>query len=920
MNRIRLLGRYDIDRGTLRSAGFTALLTVVFLVTNTAVAAAADGTAQGGGLLGPLDIITREGVPLSGYRLESSIDTLPVGEQVESAVLRNGLPFDVIGETQRLCLNGLFTLVRLLVGLCCWLLRFVFDFPLLTLLTDPAQRLADAYQRHVVGALGLAGLLLGWAFIFGAILFVRGRVGKGLGEITLTLVISALAASAFIRPDYVLGEDGPLQQTHQAAIEVASITTSSYFDTPGRGGRPCDSAVGSAHEACVNEQADAKTVTTPIQNALTDALVVKPYMLLQYGRVLDPKGPGESAAYRAHLKWIKSNAPKPTAPVADGTDPCALLDGPSLDHCRGQQAARADKPEDSCRLLFGSAKDYCLAQAQKAEPTDRCSYLDPQSEKWCRERNNPTTGFPALLKDLQGAGPVGRSAAAYAEQPSWDRVWSVLALLVAVIVVALMIVSMAVVMLGAQGADAAAAAAGPVAWVWAMLPGPSRMVLWRWLGVFVVSALVAFMAAMALPLFGIAVDALLADTGPDQMVERLLLVDALALAFLVLHRRILTATAGFGQRMAMRMQFAKVGGSHLRGDNSEFGAALALHGPAGRSGGLSGRLGGGLSSAHGAFGDRLRSLGSFAALTDGAGMPMSPGRFLGDAAAEGRRGIAPLAIALRGAHAALIGPKPGQHPAAAHFHNAASVQQNGASGGEMVVDQWSGEILHDPATDRPLLGSRIHARASRLRGYRIASGTARLAYGATVGLPRTLSAAQAAGSEFTDDARTQLRVAGHHLREDTGRWADGGRAVRDRVDHTGQVLATAWQVHDPAGTVRDAAIAGVIRTAPLDRTRQPAPRTTTASISRPRPGTVPPSRAVPDRGIPPHRIHAAPGSSQDPAPRRRIRPQATVPAPAPAPAPADVRADRTAANSARLRRIFEARAAERRQREERDGQ
>ncbi|MFD3938223.1 hypothetical protein ACFWSF_09485 [Streptomyces sp. NPDC058611] len=901
MNRPRLLGRYDIDRGTLRSTGFVALLTVVFLVTNTAVAAAAAGTAQGGGLLGPLDILTREGVPLSGYQLESSIDSPTVGDQVETAVLRNGLSFDAIGETQRLCLSGLFTLVRLLVGLCCWLIRFVFDFPLLSLLTDPAQRLADAYERHVVGALGLAGLLLSWAFIFGLILFVRGRVGKGLGEITLTLVISALAASAFVRPDYLLGEDGPLQQTHQAAIEVASITTASYFDTPGRGGRPCDSAVGPAHEACVNEQAEAKTVTTPIQNALTDALVVKPYMLLQYGRVLDPKKPGEAAVYRAHVNWVKSNAPAPAAAVPG-----------------------ADQGEDPCKLLDGPSRETCDAQTKKREAAENCELLDAHSKERCLDQLKGGGAFPKLLKDLQGAGPVGKSAAAYAEKPSWDRVWSVLALLAAVIVVALMVVSMGVVMLGAQGADVAAASAGPIAWVWAMLPGPSRMLLWRWLGVFVVSALVAFMAAMALPLFGIAVDALLADAGPDQMVERLLLVDALALAFLVMHRRILTATAGFGQRMAMRMQFAKVGGSHLRGDNSEFGAALALHGPAGRSSGPGGRLGGGLSSAHDALGDRLRSLGSLAALTDGAGMPMSPGRLLGDAAAEGRRGIAPLAIALRGAHTALIGPKPGQHPAAARFPGAANgpVQQNGAPGGEMVVNQWSGEVLHDPATDRPLLGSRIHARASRLRGYRIASGTARLAYGGTLGLPRSLSAARAAGSEFTDDARTQLRVAGHHMREDAGRWADGGRAVRDRVDHTGQALATAWQVHDPAGIVRDAAIAGVIRTAPLDVTRPPAPRAT-AAISRPHLGasSISIPSATPDPGAPRRRVRSAPGGSGEPPTRRtRIRLPTPTPTPAPSPDGSAAQEARAAevANSARLRRIFEARAAERRQREEGD--
>ncbi|WP_051774829.1 hypothetical protein, partial [Streptomyces sp. NRRL S-237] len=807
--------RDQFDHGTLRSAGFVALLTVVFLVTNTAVAAAADGSGAGGGLLGPLDILTREGVPLSGYQLESSVASQTVGESVESVVVGKSLPFDVIGETQRLLLSGLFTLVRLLVGLCCWLIGFVFDFPLLRLLTDPAQRLADAYQRHVVDALGLEGLLLAWAFVFGLILFVRGRAGKGLGEIVLTLVIAALAASAFVRPDYLLGRDGPLQQTHQAAIVVASITTASYFDTPARGGRPCDTAVGPAHDACVAEQADAKTVTTPIQAALTDALVVRPYMLLQYGRILDPKKDGQKAAYEAHLKWVTGNANVPIAEEADG--PCSLLDGPSKTYCE-DAVLRAEKNDKIC---------------------DR--FLDAISKKRCLEAGKSGAGFSGLIKDLKDAGAVGRSAAAYAEKPSWDRVWSVLALLVAVVVVALMVLSMSVVMLGAQGADAAAAAGGPIAWVWAMLPGPSRMLLWRWLGVFVVSALVAFMAAMALPLFGIAVDAILADSGADQMMERLLLVDALAVGFLVLHRRILRATAGFGQRMATRMRYAKVGGSHLPGDNSELGAALAMHGVA--SGGGSGGPGSGASVSYGAFGARLRSLGSLAALSDGTGMPMNPGRLLGDAVAEGRRGIAPLAIALRAAHAALVGPPPGRHPAAARLHAFANGTAAGRpGGGERVVNEWTGEILHDPETDRPLLGSRIHARASRLRGYRIASRAARITYGATVGLPRNLSATRTAASEFTTDARTQLRVASHRVRQDGRRWMQP-------VDHAGMALATAWQVHDPVGAVRRTALAAAMHAPSLSRTPVSRPNTSVSArrtdSRRPTTPPTPPARRRP---------------------------------------------------------------------------
>ncbi|UQW99124.1 hypothetical protein [Streptomyces sp. RerS4] len=919
-----MIRSFRLDRGTLRAAGFVALLTVVFVVTNTSVAAAAETTAVGEGLLGPLDALTREGAPLSGYRLESVVGDpggIPAVDMVESGIAtaqNGGVPdFDIIEHTQRLVMSGLFTLIRLLVGLCCWLIGFTFRFPLLTWLIDPAQRLADAYQRHVVTPLGLEGLLLAWAFVFGLVLFVRGKVGKGLGEIALTLLIAALAASAFVRPDYLLGKDGFLDQTHQAAVEVASITTDSYFGTPARGGRPCDSAVGPAHEACVNEKADAKAVTGPIQAALTDALVVKPYMLLQYGRVLDPKNPGDAAAYKAHLTWVKSALPKASTPQP-GTEgsggkanPCEGTFGPVKDACEDRIRGNPD-----CKLLFGSAKERCEEQ-REASKTDPCGLLTGTSKTACREQypcasmpdkartfcengNGPRTeeggnAFATLLKDLDGAGPVGKACAAYAKAPSWDRVWSAVALLIAVAVVTLMIVSMAVVMLGAQGADAATAAAGPVVWVWAMLPGPSRMVLWRWWGVFVVSALVSFMAAMCLPLFGIAVDALLTGDGPDLMVERLLLVDALAVAFLVMHRRVLAAAASFGTKMADRMRFATIGGSHLRGDNSEFGAALALNGPhaAGGAGG---------SAAHGLFGARLRSLGSLAALSDGSGMPMSPGRLLGDALAEGKRGLAPIALALRGAHSALVGPKPGTHPAARLLAGAAGTPNTPRptpGEEEMVVDRWTGEILHDPATDRPLLGSRLHARASRLRGYRVASRTARLAYGSTLGLPRNLAHARTNASQFTDDARTQLRVAAHQVREDSGRWMAG-------VDHAGQRIATSWQVHDPIGAVRDTTVAAVIAAGPLTTRTSPSPTARTvvsAPLSTGRP-TPPRSTAGPATGT---------GASTAPAASRRASSS-----PAGDGASGSDTGGRADANAARLRAIFESHVAERRRREEGD--
>ncbi|WP_326762816.1 hypothetical protein OHB35_53115 [Streptomyces phaeochromogenes] len=160
------------DRATLRSAGFVVLLTGVFVMVNSQVVYAASSDSETGDLLAPLNITSSEGVPINGYELNSEGGSI------------------VAFKTQALAfaLSGLFTLIRLLVGLAGWAIEVALRFPLLKLLTDPAQRVADAYDTVVVDTLGLKGLLLAWGFVFAGFMIVRGRVGRGLGEIFLTLL------------------------------------------------------------------------------------------------------------------------------------------------------------------------------------------------------------------------------------------------------------------------------------------------------------------------------------------------------------------------------------------------------------------------------------------------------------------------------------------------------------------------------------------------------------------------------------------------------------------------------------------------------------------------------------------------------------------------------------------------------------
>ncbi|WP_435260420.1 hypothetical protein [Streptomyces sp. 1222.5] len=779
------------DRATLRSAGFVVLLTGVFLLVNTQVVYAAGSNSETGDLLAPLNITSSEGVPIDGYDLNAEGGSI------------------VAFKTQSLAfaLSGLFTLIRLLVGLAGWAIEVAFRFPLLTLLIKPAQKVADTYDTVVVDTLGLKGLLLTWAFVFAGFMIVRGRVGRGLGEIFLTLLIGAIAASALIRPDTLLGPDGPLGQSQQVAAEVAQQSVNSY-DWGGKIASydPCAGMAGNAEIKCEEREGEGPVSSTevarPIQDSITNALIVKPYMLLQYGRILDPAKDSDRKAYAVHLKWV-------TGGYTPRSEP-------------------SDKAKDACDLILGEAKKYCERGVDGAPDnhTDDLPTLTPGGELLDAAHpivTDEDQAFAAFLADMKKAGGVGKSCAAYAEKPTWWRLGGAALLLIAALFICGMLLSSAIVLLGTQGVCAAAAAAGGVTFVAGMLPGPARQSVWKWLSVWGIAVLAVVGICAFIPFFGIAVDATIAD-GPDLMVERILLIDVLAIAGAAGHRRLLTGIASFGRRMAMRMRYAKVGGTHMPGDTSELGAALAMNSSAGMggySGGLRAFIGGG-GGRFGMLGTRQRLMGALTSLFDGAGMPVDTGGILADATAEAGRGLAPLTAAAavgglgarlgaKGAGWLLIGRRPDKEQLAKWRKPTADGDPNvgdpsdggdGGSGGMgprrpgdppdryrnedgQVVDRNTGQVLHDQNTDRTLLSTRAHNRLVRFRGYRILNRGGRAAYGATIGLPATVRRARSGGSRYSHDARQQVRVWGNTIREDGRAWGDTGRHVaRVILEHT----------------------------------------------------------------------------------------------------------------------------------------
>jgi hypothetical protein len=100
------------DCTRLRSVGCVALLTGVFLMVNGQVVYAVGSTSETGDLLAPLNITSSEGVPIDGYELNAEGGSI------------------VSFKTQSLAfaLSGLFTLIRLLVGLAGWAIEVGFRF------------------------------------------------------------------------------------------------------------------------------------------------------------------------------------------------------------------------------------------------------------------------------------------------------------------------------------------------------------------------------------------------------------------------------------------------------------------------------------------------------------------------------------------------------------------------------------------------------------------------------------------------------------------------------------------------------------------------------------------------------------------------------------------------------------------------
>lgn len=282
-----------------RAAALVMAAVLVVLTPSAAVAEPTPDTPEG--LLAPFVFTDPHGVPLDHYDITA--DTGGMSD------------WDL--KLQLWLTDSLMSLNRIIIGVSAWLLNWAYEFQLAQLITEPMREIGETYQTAIVDRLDLAGvfLLLGAAWC--GVQMMRGRMAMGAGELAVTLIISALAATVLARPaDLLLGDDGMLMHTRDTAMALTSVTL-----THGE-----------------SSSTDPAQAAEPLTNALVDVLIVQPHQALNYGVVLEEGGP----CWNAYREIVD------TGPWGDEETPRELMNDAE---CQDLAEYNADPTADR---LFGA--------------------------------------------------------------------------------------------------------------------------------------------------------------------------------------------------------------------------------------------------------------------------------------------------------------------------------------------------------------------------------------------------------------------------------------------------------------------------------------------------------------------------------------------------------------------------------------
>jgi hypothetical protein len=193
----------------------------------------------------------------------------------------------------------------MIVWVACWLLSISVNFGVADAMLGPVAQVAQAYQTQVVDRFGLVHLALMLCVFWFGFAALRGRVGKGIGEILISFCLAAISGVLLAAPaTTVLGDDGLLGSTRDVGITFAALP----LDDTG--------------QATNTGELTPDNIITPFQNAIVDAFVRQPHEQLAYGVIFDDVGDGPHPCLGAYNKILKTDRGDDDSPMYDQMKAC----------------------------------------------------------------------------------------------------------------------------------------------------------------------------------------------------------------------------------------------------------------------------------------------------------------------------------------------------------------------------------------------------------------------------------------------------------------------------------------------------------------------------------------------------------------------------------------------------------------------
>ncbi|MFD0287686.1 hypothetical protein [Streptomyces lutosisoli] len=446
-----------------------------------------------GGILGVFNVTDANNLPISVYSVKSDTGSF--------------MRWDL--GLMNFMTEGCYMATKWFIAFCCWLILWSFSFGMAKLLLSPALAIANSLHSRVIMEMGLPSLFLAVCALIctGRIFF--GDRAKGWGDAALSIVLAALTTTLLSNtPQTLLGDDdGAIAVTRGFALEVADIILDADPATPWANND-------------VTTPATSFTLSRPMTNALTDAFIVRPAMLLQYGQVFE----GKCAADYAQTR----------------------LDQLVYD----REIDKITKKATSINGLVDFTPDDFL--------TSGISWQEQFAAKWVF---NHYGGLP--MESFEKKCVKGDVNAA--KKASLDKLGGSFFLLIAAIIVTVLIVGLGGSFLTAQCRIAWDAIRGEPALLAGTIPGMGRAFLWDWAASVFRSLAEMLVAVTSLAMFILIIQAVLDPVQTDwgrELTLRFLAVDVVCIAAVKKRKQLRARTQQIANNLKAKLSGGRVGGTN----------------------------------------------------------------------------------------------------------------------------------------------------------------------------------------------------------------------------------------------------------------------------------------------------------------------------------------------------------------------